>query len=56
MNKLNSIQKDRIKNILKNARIMNDEDLEALRCNISSSDGNMQVKEVYIRGYRIYNE
>ena len=42
--KLNSVQKAKIKSVLENARIMNKEDLETLRCNVSSSDGNMEVK------------
>ena len=50
MNNLNSVQRTIIKNILKNARIMNDEDLETLRCNVSSSDGNMEVKELILEG------
>jgi len=48
MNKLNSVQRDKIKEVLKNAESMRDGDLEKLRCNISSSDGNMKVKEVIL--------
>jgi transcriptional regulator of aromatic amino acid metabolism len=50
MNNLNSVQIDKIKKILENAEIMNDRDLESLRCNISSSDGNMKVREVILEG------
>ena len=50
MNNLNSIQIKTIKNVLENARILNDEDLETLRCNISSSDGNIKVKELILEG------
>ena len=50
MNKLNSVQIKKIKDILKKAEIMNDEDLESLRCNISSSNGNMKVKELILDG------
>lgn len=50
MNKLNSVQIKTIKKILKDAKIMNAEDLETLRCNISSSDGNMKLKELILEG------
>ena len=50
MNNLNKVQKAKIKNVLENARLMNDEDLESLRCNISSSNGNMEVKELILEG------
>jgi len=50
MNNLNSVQKAKIKEILKNVESMRDGDLEALRCNISSSDGNMKVKELILEG------
>lgn len=50
MNNLNSVQRAKIKQILINAESMKDADLEILRCNISSSDGNMKVKEVILEG------
>jgi len=50
MSKLNSVQRAKIKEVLKNAESMRDGDLEKLRCNISSSDGNMKVKEVILEG------
>ena len=50
MNNLNSVQRAKIKQILKNAESMKDGDLETLRCNISSSDGNMKVREVILEG------
>jgi len=50
MNNLNTVQKAKIKSVLESARIMNDEDLETLRCNISSSDGNIKVKELILEG------
>lgn len=47
---MNNVQKAKIKEVLNNARTLNDEDLETLRCNISSSDGNMEVKELILEG------
>ena len=50
MIKLNSVQRAKIKSVLESAKIMNDEDLETLKCNISSSDGNIKVKELILEG------
>ena len=50
MNNLNSVQRAKIKSVLKNAEIMNKDDLETLRCNVSSSDGNMKLKELILEG------
>ena len=50
MNKLNSIQIAKIKDVLEKAKTMKDADLESLRCNISSSNGNIKVKELILEG------
>ena len=47
---MNKVQIAKVKDVLEKARIMNDEDLEALKCNISSSDGNLEVREVILEG------
>ena len=47
---MNNVQKAKIKSVLNNAKTLNDEDLETLRCNISSSDGNIKVKELILEG------
>ena len=50
MNNLRPAQKAKVKSVLNNAKTLNDEDLETLRCNVSSSDGNMEVKELILEG------
>ena len=47
---MNNVQKAKIKEVLNNVKTMNDEDLETLRCNVSSSDGNIKVKELILEG------
>ena len=47
---MNSVQIAKVKTILHNARSMTETDLETLRNNISSSDGNIKVKELFLEG------
>ena len=50
MKKLNTFQRAKVKDILLKARDMSESKLDTLRNNISSSNGNIKVKELILEG------